>query len=159
MELTLQLARLLDVPNKELINIRRGAILHDIGKMAFPDYLLQKTGKLTADEKEIIQQHPETALRILEGIPFLEKALDIPYCHHEYWNGNGYPRGLKEREIPLAARIFALADVWDALRTDRPYRPSWSKKKVVAHISEQSGRQFDPEIAKVFLEMVKHSEI
>jgi putative nucleotidyltransferase with HDIG domain len=155
MEATMKLARALDIPEDELAHIRRGAILHDIGKMAIPDHILRKNGPLTDDEQEIVQKHPETALKMLEGIPFLEKALEIPYYHHEKWDDSGYPNGLKQRQIPLAARIFAIADVWDALCSDRPYSKSWPRDKAAAYIIQQSGKHFDPEVARVFISLVE----
>lgn len=159
MEATIKLARALDIPEEQLTHIRRGAILHDIGKMAIPDEILRKKSSLTADELVIVQKHPETALKMLEGIPFLENALEIPYSHHEKWDGSGYPQGLKERQIPLSARIFAITDVWDALCSDRPYSKPWPKEKVTAYLAGQAGKHFDPEVARVFLELIERDEI
>lgn len=156
---TIKLARALEIPEEQLIHIRRGAILHDIGKMAIPDEILRKKSSLTADELEIVHKHPETALKMLEGIPFLEHALEIPYCHHEKWDGSGYPQGLKERQIPLSARIFAITDVWDALCSDRPYSKPWPKEKVIEYLAGQSGKHFDPEVTRVFLELIERDEI
>ena len=158
-ETTLKVARALDVPEEQLTHIRRGAILHDIGKMSIPDDILRKRGHLTGEERTIIQQHPVTAQQLLERIPFLNKAMDIPYCHHEKWDGSGYPRGLKGREIPLAARIFAVVDVWDAIQSERPYKESWSLVRAVAHLQEHAGQHFDPDIVDVFLRMVKEGKI
>ncbi len=158
-ETTLKLARALDIPNEELEHIRRGATLHDIGKMAVPDYILLKPGKLTPEEREIMQQHPSTAYHMLERIPYLARATEIPYCHHERWDGTGYPRGLKEYEIPISARIFAVADVWDALLSDRPYSKEWKQEDVIAYLTEQAGSHFDPRIVEVFLELVKKGVI
>lgn len=153
-ELTLKLARTLGMSPSDLEQIHRGAILHDIGKMAIPDEILRKPGRLTEEERAIIKQHPATAHRLLERIPFLKQALDIPYCHHEKWDGSGYPRGLKGEQIPLAARIFAVVDVWDAVQSERSYNHAWSRQMAIDHLKEQSGKYFDPQIVGVFLQMV-----
>ena len=153
-ELTLVLARALGIPNEERIHIRRGALLHDIGKMGIPDSILQKPGKLSDEEWGIMRQHPVHAFNLLAPIQFLKPALDIPYYHHEKWDGTGYPQGLKGKQIPLPARIFAIVDVYDALRSDRPYREAWSQEKIIEHLREQSGKHFDPEVVKAFLPMV-----
>jgi putative nucleotidyltransferase with HDIG domain/PAS domain S-box-containing protein len=158
-QITLRLARELGISDEQLIHIHRGALLHDIGKMAIPDDILRKAGSLTEAEREIVRQHPETAYSLLKQIPFLQKALEIPYCHHEKWDGSGYPRGLKEEQIPLAARIFAIADVWDALSYDRPYNKAWSPEQITRYLHDESGRHFDPKIATLFLELVKQGEI
>jgi len=147
----IQIAMLLNVPENELINIRRGALLHDIGKIGIPDAILLKPGKLNSDEMALMQQHPNFAYELLHPIDYLRPALDIPYCHHEKWDGSGYPRGLRGEEIPIAARIFAIVDVYDALTSDRPYRSAWSKQEALEYISEQSGKHFDPQVAEVFL--------
>lgn len=152
-ELTVSLARALGVSDEELIHIRRGSLLHDIGKMGIPDRILRKNGQLTEQEWEIMRQHPVHAYELLSPIPYLRKALDIPYCHHERWDGNGYPRGLRGEQIPLAARIFAVVDVWDALLSKRPYRAAWLRADVYRYIQEQSGMHFDPHIVEVFLRM------
>jgi putative nucleotidyltransferase with HDIG domain len=154
-DLTMRLARALGISGEPLIHIRRGALLHDIGKMGIPDHILLKPGELTEIEWEIMKKHPTYAYELLHPIYYLRPALDIPYCHHENWDGNGYPRGLKGEQIPLAARMFALADVWDALRSDRPYRPGWPEEKVREHIRALSGSYFDPEIARIFLRLVE----
>ncbi len=150
-ELTLRLAWSLGVPEEELAHIRRGAQLHDIGKMGIPDAILLKPAPLTKDEWQIMRQHPQLALDFLSPIEFLRPALEIPYCHHERWDGSGYPRGLKGEEIPLSARIFAVVDVWDALTSDRPYRPAWSKEKALAYIRAQAGSHLDPRVVEHFL--------
>lgn len=150
-ELTLRLARTVGVSEEELIHVRRGALLHDIGKMGIPDSILLKPGPLTEEEWNVMRQHPVYAYELLLPIEYLRPALDIPYCHHEKWDGTGYPRGLKSEQIPLAARIFAVVDVWDALRSERPYRPAWSAEKAQAHIREQAGKHFDPKVVKAFL--------
>jgi PAS domain S-box-containing protein len=158
-ENTLKLAQKLHLKDEALEEIRSGAILHDIGKISIPDEILHKKGKLTKKERAIIQEHPETAYKLLSPIPFLSKALEIPYCHHEKWDGTGYPRGLKGNDIPLSARIFAVADVWDALSSDRPYNKAWPRKKIIQYFHEQSGKHFDPYIVKIFLGMVEKGEI
>ncbi len=152
-ELFLQLARALGVTDAELVHFRRGALLHDIGKMGVPDGILLKAGPLTPQEWSVMRTHPQLAYKMLLPIGYLRPALDIPYCHHEKWDGSGYPRGLKGEEIPLAARIFAVVDVWDALRSDRPYRESWPDDKVREHLREQAGKHFDPKVVEAFLEM------
>ncbi len=149
-ELTVQLAHRMGLSDDELVQIRRGATLHDIGKMAVPDSILNKTGPLTEDELETIHLHPQHAFDMLSSISFLRPALDIPYCHHEHWDGTGYPRGLKGKEIPLAARIFAIVDVWDALISDRPYRKAWSREKTIQYIKENSGKYFDTQVVETF---------
>jgi len=131
--------------------VRRGALLHDIGKLGIPDRILFKPGKLTEKEMEIMKRHPGIAYELLSPIPFLIKAIDIPYCHHEKWDGTGYPRGLKGDRIPLSARIFSVVDVWDALTSDRPYRAAWSKEKTLEYILQQSEIHFDPVVTEIFL--------
>ena len=133
MELTVRLARVLKVPEDELVHLKRGALLHDIGKMAIPDSILLKSGDLDAGEWVIMRRHPQLAYEMLAPIPYLNPALEIPYCHHERWDGSGYPRGLKGQEIPFVARIFAVVDVWDALLSDRPYRPGIVEPQVHAY--------------------------
>ncbi len=151
---TLKLARSMGISEAELVHIRRGALLHDIGKMAIPDSILLKPGPLDEHEWEIMRQHPVRAFELLAPIAYLRPALDIPYCHHEQWDGSGYPRGLKADLIPLSARLFAVVDVWDALLSDRPYRAAWSAEKVIEHIRSQSGTHFDPAAVKAFLAIV-----
>jgi putative nucleotidyltransferase with HDIG domain len=151
--LTVRLAQSLGMDEEALLHIRRGALLHDIGKMAIPDSILLKPGDLTDEERVIIQQHPIYAHEMLSPIKFLIPALDIPYCHHEKWDGSGYPRGLKDEQIPLAARIFTVVDVWDALVSDRPYRRGLKPIDIRKYIAEQAGIAFDPHIAKAFLEL------
>jgi PAS domain S-box-containing protein len=152
--MTLQLAQALSIRETDIIHIQRGGLLHDIGKIGVPDGILLKHDKLTDEEWEIMRQHPTYAFNMLAPISYLKNAIDIPYCHHEKWDGTGYPRGLKGEQIPLSARIFAVADVWDALTSDRPYRKAWSKEQTVEYIKEQSGSQFDPQIVEVFLKMI-----
>jgi putative nucleotidyltransferase with HDIG domain len=150
-EMALKLARALGVEEDQLVHMRRGGLLHDIGKMAVPDHILLKPEPLTDEEWEIMRQHPQLAYNWLVAIPFLKYALEIPYCHHEKWDGTGYPHGLKGELIPLAARIFAVADVWDALTNDRPYREAWPHSKALEYIRKKSGIYFDPKIVEVFL--------
>lgn len=152
--LTLQLARAVGVPKEKLIHIQRGAILHDIGKISIPDSILNKPGRLSTEEWTVMRRHPQYAYDLLWPIEYLRPALEIPLCHHEKWDGSGYPRGLKGEAIPLAARIFAVADVWDALSTDRPYRPAWKHDEVYNYLVENSGSHFDPAILKIFLELI-----
>jgi HD-GYP domain-containing protein (c-di-GMP phosphodiesterase class II) len=132
-------------------HIRRGALLHDIGKMGIPDEILLKPGPLTEEEWVIMRRHPTYALELLSPIAFLQPALDIPHYHHEKWDGSGYPNGLKGEQIPLAARLFAVVDVWDALRSDRPYRKGWPVERVREHILQGSGSHFAPHIVEAFL--------
>lgn len=153
-EMTLRMARQMGMRDSELAHVRRGALLHDIGKMGIPDGILLKPGPLDDEEWEIMRKHPVYAYEFLYPISYLRPALDIPYSHHEKWDGTGYPRGLKGVHIPLAARIFAIVDVWDALRSDRPYRPAWPEEKVREHIREQTGKQFDPKVVEVFMELL-----
>lgn len=153
-ELAVKLAQGIGLKKSELLWVRRGALLHDVGKLGIPDEILLKTGPLDESEWEIMRQHPVYAFEWLSTIPYLRRALDIPYCHHEKWDGSGYPRGLKGSEIPLSARVFAVVDVWDALSFDRPYRPAWPQERVVQHIRSESGKHFDPEVAEVFLEKI-----
>lgn len=153
--LALKLARRLGLSEDDLINIQRGAILHDIGKMAIPDSILLKPGPLADNEWHVIRQHPRYAYELLSPISYLSQALDIPHYHHEKWDGTGYPHGLKENQIPLYARLFGIIDVYDALTSNRPYRPAWPKQKAIAYIREQSGKHFDPAITLQFLEMVE----
>ncbi len=153
-DLTLKLARAMGIEGDDLDHYRRGALLHDIGKMAVPDPILLKPGPLTDEEWEIMHQHPTYAVEMLHAIPFLRPALDIPRYHHERWDGSGYPYGLKGEEIPLAGRIFAVVDVWDALRSDRPYRSAIPPEEARQIIQQESGTHFDPRIVKVFLSEV-----
>lgn len=158
MKMTIKLARAAGMSGKELIHVQRGALLHDIGKLGVPDHILLKPGSLTEDEWKIMRMHPQYAYEMLAPIQYLRPALDIPYCHHEKWDGTGYPRGLKGEQIPLAARLFAVADVWDALRSDRPYRKAWSSKRVREYIRAQSGISFDPQTVDLFFRMMEEDE-
>ena len=155
--MTLELARKFGFTDEQLRYVRWGALLHDIGKMGVPDNILLKPGKLTDEEWAIMKKHPVFALEMLSPIAYLKSALDIPYCHHEKWDGTGYPRGLKGEVIPLAARVFAIVDVWDALRSDRPYRTAWSVERTLEHIKSLSGTHFDPKVVEYFLEMIERA--
>jgi HD-GYP domain-containing protein (c-di-GMP phosphodiesterase class II) len=150
-ELTVRLAKKIGINQKEIVQIQRGALLHDIGKLGVPDNILLKPDKLDPIEWAAMRQHPKYAYNMLMPIAYLRPALDIPYCHHEKWDGTGYPRGLQGEQIPLAARIFAIVDVWDALRSDRPYREGWSVEKTREYIIGQSGTHFEPQIVEAFL--------
>lgn len=154
-DITVELAKKMGFKDADLVHIRRGALLHDIGKMGIPDHILLKPAPLSEDEWVIMRKHPQYAYDMLSSISYLQKALDIPYCHHEKWDGSGYPRGLKGERIPLAARLFAVVDVWDALRSDRPYRKAWQDNQAIEYIREQSGKHFDPKVVEAFLDMLK----
>lgn len=150
-EMTLRLARAMGISEAELVHIRRGALLHDMGKMGIPDSILLKPGPLTEDEWEIMRKHPTYAVEMLSPIAHLRPALDVPHCHHEKWDGTGYPRQLKGEEIPLAARIFAVVDIWDALCSDRPYRKAWPEEKVRQHIRSLAGTHLDSRVVDAFM--------
>jgi HD-GYP domain-containing protein (c-di-GMP phosphodiesterase class II) len=157
-EMTVRLASFMGINGNELNHIRRGALLHDIGKMGIPDQILLKPGPLTIKEYATMKMHPIFAYEMLSQIAFLKPALDIPYCHHERWDGSGYPRGLKEEQIPLAARIFSVVDVWDALHSNRPYRKEWPVERIIQYLMKQSGSQFDPTVIRSFIRLI-NSEI
>ena len=152
--MTKSVARQAGIADQDLEDIRRGALLHDIGKIAVPDHILRKPGPLTDAEWVIMRTHPKAAYDILKPIKHLANSLDIPYCHHERWDGAGYPRGLKGDAIPLSARIFAVIDAWDALLSDRPYRKAWERERVIEHIRDNSGTHFDPDVVNLFLKMM-----
>ncbi len=152
--MTVQLARALGVRECDLEHVRWGALLHDIGKMGVPDHILFKPGKLTDEEWVIMRQHPCHAYELLAQIPTLKPALDIPFYHHERWDGSGYPTGLRGDQIPLAARATAVIDVWDALNSDRPYRKAWPVEKAKSYIRTQSGSHFDPQVVDIFFQMI-----
>ncbi len=154
-EMTLRLASLMGVDAGRLTDIRRGAMLHDIGKIGMPDAVLLQAGPLSDAEREIVQRHPTLAYELMAPIEYLKPALDIPYCHHERWDGSGYPRGLKGDQIPLAAQVFSLIDVYDGLTSDRPYRPACSQKEALDYIREQCGKSFNPEVVNMFLENLR----
>jgi putative nucleotidyltransferase with HDIG domain len=151
---TVRLAKAMGINGDALNHIRRGSLLHDIGKMGIPDRILLKPGPLTAAEYDIMKKHPDFAYEMLSKIEFLKPSLDIPYCHHERWDGTGYPRGLKEIQIPLAARIFSVVDVWDALHSNRPYRQEWPVERITEYLTKQAGSQFDPAIVQTFVSMI-----
>ncbi|WP_322487103.1 HD domain-containing phosphohydrolase [Chloroflexus sp.] len=153
-ELTVRIAARMGFSEEELLHVRRGALLHDIGKMGIPDAILLKPGPLNDEEWKVMRTHPTLAVELLHPIAFLAPALDIPWCHHEKWDGTGYPRGLRGEEIPLAARIFAVVDVYDALTSDRPYRAAWLRERALAYIREQAGCHFDPRVVKVFEQVI-----
>jgi putative two-component system response regulator len=152
-ELTVRLAERLGISGEPLLQIRRGALLHDIGKIGIPDAILLKPGKLDAHEWAIMQRHPIYGRDLLEPIPFLRSALAIPYAHHERWDGTGYPEGLAGEAIPLPARIFAVIDVWDAMTNDRPYRKATPPEEAMGYIRAQSGKHFDPVVVAAFEEL------
>ena len=153
-EMTVRLAILLGYRSTDLTHLRFGAQLHDIGKIGVPDSVLLKPGPLDEQDKKIMRKHPVYAYEMLSSIPNFTPILDIPYSHHERWDGGGYPRGLSGEQIPLPARIFAVIDVWDALRSDRPYRSAWPEKEVITYIRDQSGKHFDPRVVDAFLGMM-----
>ncbi len=155
-ELSAQIAREMGSSPEEVMQLRRGALLHDLGKLAIPDSILRKPDKLTQEEWELMRQHPQTAYDMLAGIDYLRPALTIPLYHHEKWDGSGYPFGLKGEQIPLAARIFAVVDVYDALTSDRPYRAAWSQAAALEYIREQAGKHFDPKVVEVFLKIIRN---
>jgi len=152
-EITKRLAGKAGLENGGLVDLHRGSLLHDIGKMGIPDSILLKPGKLTGEEFRQMQEHTTYAYDLLAHIPYLIKALDIPYCHHEKWDGTGYPRGLKGSGIPLSARVFSVVDVYDALISDRPYRMAWSEEQALAYIKERSGTEFDPSVVEAFTKL------
>jgi len=151
-DMTVKLGRAFGLSEVELVQVRLGALLHDIGKLGVPDGILLKPGPLTDEEWVVMKRHPDLAYEMLSPIRYLRLALDIPYCHHEKWDGTGYPRGLKGEQIPLTARIFAVIDVWDALNSDRPYRAAWPEEKVLDYIRSLKGTHFDPQVVKICLE-------
>ena len=153
-EMTVQLARAMGIQEKNLIHVRRGALLHDIGNMGIPDYILSKPGKLSENEWDIMRQHPYHAYQMLTKYPVLRAAVDIPYYHHERWDGSGYPLGLEGAKIPLGARVTAIIDVWDALNSDRPYRKAWPQKRAKTYIQKQAGKHFDPEVVDAFFQLM-----
>jgi response regulator RpfG family c-di-GMP phosphodiesterase len=154
-QIMLHMATKLELPQREVDCIYKGALLHDIGKIFVPDYILHKTGKLTPEELKIMQKHPQDAYDVLMPVKSLAKCLDIPYCHHERWNGSGYPRGLSGKQIPYSARLFAIIDVYDALISERPYRMAMTQTASMTYIQSQSGIQFDPELVVFFADTMK----
>jgi putative nucleotidyltransferase with HDIG domain len=158
-EVTLKLAAALGVADTELVHLRRGAILHDIGKVAIPDHILFKPGPLVEDEWRIMRRHPVIAVELLAPVTYLNPAMDIPHWHHEKWDGTGYPDRLEGERIPFSARLFAFADVYDALISNRPYRPAWSKQNAIQYIESQAGKHFDPKIMPTFLGLIQTGAI
>ena len=156
-DITVKLATRLGVKQSDMIHVRRGSILHDIGKVAIPDQILFKPGPLGKEEWEIMRKHPDIAVELLSPVSYLEPALEIPHWHHEKWDGSGYPDGLSQEDIPFAARLFAVADVYDALTSNRPYRSAWSKQEAVEYIEEQAGTHFDPRVVPEFLDLINVS--
>jgi putative two-component system response regulator len=154
-ELTVKLAQALNMGEEEILHLRRGALLHDMGKIGVPDSILHKPDELTEEEWAIMHKHPQFAHDMLSSIEYLRPALDIPYSHHEKWDGTGYPRGLQGNEIPMAARLFAVADVWDALISNRPYRTAWTEERALEYIREQSGKHFDPQVVALFFNVIQ----
>ncbi len=157
-EMTIRLAKSMRVDHRMIPHIRRGVLLHDIGKIAIPDAVLCKTGPLTAAEFVVMHKHPEFAYDLLKDIAYLSPALQIPYCHHEKWDGTGYPRGLKGSEIPLEARIFSVVDVWDAMRSDRSYRKAIPENQVVEYLRCEKNRSFDPDVINAFFRMMRFKD-
>jgi len=158
-EAAVTLARALNISEEEIIHIKRGGLLHDIGKMGIPDSILLKPAALTDEEWTIMHKHPTYAYEMLSQIDYLKPAMEIPYCHHEKWDGSGYPRGLRGEQIPLSARIFAVVDVWDALSFDRPYRNGWTKEQVIEKIRSEAGTHFDPKVVTMFLDLLVQGKI
>jgi putative two-component system response regulator len=154
-QLTVKMSQALGLGNDDIMHIRRGALLHDMGKIGVPDAILHKPGPLTDDEWILMRKHPQFAFDMLYPIEYLRPALEIPLSHHEKWDGTGYPRGLKGEEIPLAARMFSVVDVWDALTSDRPYRPAWSEEEALKYIREQSDKHFDPQAVDLFFKSLQ----
>ena len=154
-EVTIKLAQAINIGDEEIIHIRRGALMHDIGKIGIPDSILHKPDKLTEEEWIIMRKHPQFAYDMLSPIEYLRPALVIPHNHHEKWDGSGYPRGLQGDDIPMSARLFAVADVWDALTSNRPYRAAWTQEQSLAYIREQSGIHFDPQVVELFFKVIE----
>ncbi len=151
--LTVRVGRAMGMPEDEVVHVHRGALLHDIGTILIPDGVLQKRGPLTDDEWQMVRRHPEYAHTLLSPISHLRPAIDIPYCHHEKWDGTGYPRQLKGDQIPLPARIFSIVDVWDALCSERPHRTAWTRDEAREYVADHVGKDFDPESAEIFLNL------
>ena len=157
-DLTETVARAMGVPDSQILHMKRGALLHDVGKIGIPDSILLKPDKLTEEEWKVMRRHPQLAYEMISAIEYLKPAVEIPYCHHEKWDGTGYPRGLKGEQIPLAARIFAVVDVFDALTSDRPYRKAWTRQEALDYIRNEAGRHFDPKVVEVFMRVIAEQE-
>jgi len=158
-QIAIRLGQKLGLDEKDIQNLRRGALLHDIGKLVIPNEILFKPGPLSDPEWKIMKMHPKIVKDLLQNFTVPEDVLEVPYSHHEKWDGSGYPEGLAGEGIPYSARIFALIDVYDALISDRPYRPRFSRKEALDYIQEQSGTHFDPEIVPEFLELVEELQL
>ncbi|HJS18173.1 MAG TPA: HD domain-containing phosphohydrolase [Anaerolineales bacterium] len=156
-ELSIKLARKMGISDEAIVHLRHGALLHDMGKIGVPDSILHKPDSLTEEEWVVMRKHPRLAFDMLNPIEYLRDALDIPYFHHEKWDGTGYPQGLKGDQIPIAARIFAVADVWDALTSNRPYRPAWTREDALIYIRDQSGKHFDPQVVDFFFRVIEEN--
>ncbi|MCP4295285.1 MAG: HD-GYP domain-containing protein [Proteobacteria bacterium] len=152
--MTVLFAETLGVGEANIDDFRRGALLHDIGKLGIPDQILHKPGKLTKKEWDVMRLHPEYGRNMIEQIPYLASSLKIPYAHHEKWDGTGYPLGLQEKKIPFPARLFSIVDVWDALTSDRVYRKKWTIEKASEYLESESGKHFDPELLTAFMDTV-----
>jgi putative nucleotidyltransferase with HDIG domain len=155
-ELTTGLAHAMGIDEEQILRLRRGALLHDIGKLAIPDEILLKPAALTKTERKIIEKHPIYGREMLAGIPYLQPSVEVAYSHHEHWDGTGYPEGLKGEQIPLLARIFAVVDTWDALRSDRVYRKAWTVEKVITYLKQNAGTKYDPHVVEIFLGMIQN---
>jgi len=155
-ELSTALASSLGFKNDELFQLRSGALLHDVGKIALPDSILNKPGPLNEEEQSVMRQHPQFGREILAPIPIFQPLVDIVYCHHENWDGSGYPRGLMGENIPILARIVTVCNLFDALVSDQPYRKAWSKNEALNYIESESEKQFDPDIVEAFIRFIKH---
>src|SRR5271169_4407333 len=153
-ELTTRLARALGIDEERTGQLRRGALLHDIGTLAIPDEILLKPAALAKKERMIIKKHPAYVREMLAGIPFLQPSVEVAYCHHEHWDGKGYPQGLKGEQIPLLARIFAVVDTWDALRSDRVYRKAWKVEKVITYLKKNAGTIYEPHIVEISIAII-----
>jgi HD-GYP domain-containing protein (c-di-GMP phosphodiesterase class II) len=152
-DVTLKIAQEMGIPEEEWADIRRGVLLHDIGMIGLPDSILFKKGPLDETELEKVRQHPRMAYDLLSPITYLRNALEIPYNHHEYYDGSGYPRGINGQQIPLSVQIFTLVDIWDALGSDRPFREAWPKERVYKYLSDQAGKKINPGVYQTFMSM------